>query len=216
MARRIVLGKRGNDYGLFVSKATEDAASTSTDGLIFDSNAAYTMNVKTYGQGFLSATTTWRSGTPKAEWDSGDAGTVRISHGVGYAPQVYMRWTYPEHMHQYASSGSGTPFASGYGDGNTGKAAMRAYTPGRHQSRLDAQYFTGGGEPQDYYEANSDIGYGCDIEVDATYLYITSYETGGKGLSQVGLSGTQETKFTGLGVYYSYIITTTPFLGFNF
>jgi len=212
MARRIVLGKRGSDYGLFVSKAGEDAASTSTTSLIFDSNAAYTMNVKTYGQGYLQPTTSHRFSGPKAEYDSGDAGTVRISHGVGYAPQVFMRWTYPEHIHQYASSGSGTPFAAGEGDGNDGKAAMRAYTPGRHQSSLIAFSFQGYPEPQEFYYANNQIGYGCDIEVDATYLYITSYETGGRGLNVQ----TQETKFTGLGVYYSYIITTTPFMGFKF
>ena len=109
-------------------------------------------------------------------------------------------------------AGSGTPFAAGEGDGNDGKAAMRAYTPGRHQSSLIAFSFVGFPEPQDFYYANNQIGYGCDIEVDATYLYITSYETGGKGLNVQ----TQETKFTGLGVYYSYIITTTPFMGFNF
>lgn len=214
MARRIVLGKRGNDYGLFVSKAGADAASTSTDGLIFDSNAAFTPSIVTYGQGFLQATTTFRSGTPKEEYDSGDAGTVRITHGLSYAPQVFMRWTYPEHIHQFASSGSGTPFAAGEGDGNDGKAAMRAYTPGRHQSKLTSLIITSHFQ---YFEVKNEIGYGCDMEVDSTYLYITSYETGGKGLTQIqaGSSNT-ETKFTGLGVYYSYVVTTTPFLGFNF
>ena len=214
MARRIVLGKRGSDYGLFVSKAGEDAASTSTNGLIFDSNAAFTPSIVTYGQGFLQATTAFRGASPKGEYHSGDAGTVRITHGLSYAPQVFMRWTYPEHIHQFANSGSGTPFASGEGDGNDGKAAMRAYTPGRHTSLLNAEIDT----PHAVnYEARTKIGYGCDMEVDSTYLYIVSYETGGIGLIATGLgSSLQETKFTGLGVYYSYVVTTTPFLGFNF
>ena len=55
------------------------------------------------------------------------------------------------------------------------------------------------------------------MEVDSTYLYIVSYETGGAGLIATGLgSSLRETKFTGLGVFYSYVVTTTPFLGFNF
>ena len=212
--KRIVLGKRGSDYGLFISKDGEDADSTSTSGLIFDSNAAFTPTIKTYGQGFLQATTAFRSGTPKAEYSSGDAGTVRITHGLNYAPQVYMRWTHPEHVHQFANNGSGTPFASGEGDGNDGKAARRVYTPGRHQSSLSSLIVTNHFQ---YFEVKNQVGYGCDMEVDASYLYITSYETGGKGLSQIQAGSTNsETKFTGLGVYYSYIVTTTPFLGFNF
>ena len=220
MANRILLGKRGNDYGLFVSKAGEDVtATTAGNSLIFDSNAAYTMSVKSYGQGYLQPTTTYRTGSPKASWSSGDAGTVRITHNVGYAPQVFMRWSYPEDIHQYASSGSGTPFASSLGDGNSGKVAFKAYTAARHQSEFVASYFSGGGgEPQHNFEARTQIGFGCDQEVDATYLYITSYETGGKGLAagSAGNSGAQDTKFTGIGVYYSYIITESPFVGFNF
>jgi hypothetical protein len=65
-----------------------------------------------------------------------------------------------------------------------------------------------GGEPQEFRDMQNRIGMGIDYEVDSSYLYISSYESGFKGLTQV--SGGTETKYTGLTIYYAYIITTAP------
>ena len=48
MATRVVLGKRANnDYGLFISKANQDANSASNENLIFNTASSSTFSLKT-------------------------------------------------------------------------------------------------------------------------------------------------------------------------
>tara|TARA_R100001015_G_C4622834_1_gene180432 strand:+ start:1017 stop:1622 length:606 start_codon:yes stop_codon:yes gene_type:complete len=195
MARRIVLGERANgDYGLFVSATGEDA--NSSDNLTFDSNAVFTSGIFAYGQGSVSARTSVSQSSPKtlytAEGTSGGQND-RIAHSLGYSPQVFLRWCYADELFTNPS---------GYPSGTYGVTAL---SPGRVSSTTSSiRFIMSGGEPLEVEEMNNAIGYGIDFEVDSTYLYISNYEAGFKGFPL------QETKFTGLTIYYAYIITTAP------
>ena len=195
MARRIVLGERANgDYGLFVSATGEDA--NSSDNLTFDSNAVFTSGIFAYGQGSVSARTSVSQSSPKtlytAEGTSGGQND-RIAHSLGYSPQVFLRWCYGDELFTNPS---------GYPSGTYGVTAL---SPGRVSSTTSSiRFIMSGGEPLEVEEMNNAIGYGIDFEVDSTYLYISNYEAGFKGFPL------QETKFTGLTIYYAYIITTAP------
>jgi len=76
MANRVLLGQRGSDYGLYVSRAGQDVTSTSSS-LIFDSNSAVKgFNVAARGQGILNA-----------------GATRTFSHGLGFRPFVEVTYT---------------------------------------------------------------------------------------------------------------------------
>ena len=86
MANRVLLGKRGSDYGLFVSQKDIDVTNTSlTTPLAFDSRAVRGLMVSAKGEGSLA---------PAASNSSGiDSPTsVTISHGLGYTPAYAVRW----------------------------------------------------------------------------------------------------------------------------
>ena len=54
MANRVLLGKRGSDHGLFVSRSGVDVTDTSvTTPLSFDTNASASLLVHSFGQGVL-------------------------------------------------------------------------------------------------------------------------------------------------------------------
>lgn len=82
MANRVLLGKRGSsDFGLYVSRPTEDVTSTSS-GLIFNSDSAVKgFNVAAHGQGILNG---------------GQSRT--ISHGLGFRPFVEVTYTNEANM----------------------------------------------------------------------------------------------------------------------
>jgi len=196
MARRIVLGERASgDYGLFVSASGEDA--NSSNSLSFDSNATFTSGIFAYGQGSVTTRSTNSHSSPKtlytAEGTSGGQND-RITHSLGYNPQVFLRWCYPDEIFTNPS---------GYPSGTYGVTAL---SPGRVSSTTSAIRFisSGFGEPIEVNELSNAIGYGIDYEVDSNYLYISNYEAGFKGLPN------NEVKFTGLTIYYAYIITTAP------
>ena len=52
MANRVLIGKRGSDHGLFVSRAGQNVA-TSEEPLGFDSRAVESLIVHSYGQNVL-------------------------------------------------------------------------------------------------------------------------------------------------------------------
>jgi hypothetical protein len=82
MANRVLLGKRGtSDYGLYVSRPTEDVTSTSS-GLIFNSDSAVKgFNVAAHGQGILNG-----------------GASRTISHGLGFRPFVEVTYTNEANM----------------------------------------------------------------------------------------------------------------------
>jgi hypothetical protein len=82
MANRVLLGKRGSsDFGLYVSRPTEDVTSTSS-GLIFNSDSAVKgFNVAAQGQGILNG---------------GSSRT--FSHGLGFRPFIEVTYTNAANM----------------------------------------------------------------------------------------------------------------------
>ena len=92
MANRVIVGKRGSDYGLFVSKSGVDVtASSSTTPLSFDSNAANGLNVHSYGQGILVP-----DAPANASYSFGGvtytSHEATITHNLGYTPAYAVRW----------------------------------------------------------------------------------------------------------------------------
>ena len=89
MPRRVLLGKAGSDYGLFVSKAgtnviNNSGALTSSENLIFDSRVGIgSLPLKFHGQGTLTAPATL--GTPSS---------TTITHSLNYKPFVIVQWCF--------------------------------------------------------------------------------------------------------------------------
>ena len=89
MARRLVLGKAGSDYGLFVSKSGTDVVNdsgvlTSGENLLFDSRVGIgSLPLKFHGQGTLS---------PPAS--VGGKTTTTITHSLNYKPFVIVQWCF--------------------------------------------------------------------------------------------------------------------------
>lgn len=82
--RRVLLGKRGDDYGLFVSKATFDVFNASNDDLVFNSG----QNVfKIVDSGTIVSPAISVSNPGAGNFDSGSA-TTTVSHSLGYIPAV--------------------------------------------------------------------------------------------------------------------------------
>lgn len=191
MANRVLIGKRGSEYGLFVSRPGVDVTNTSaTGGLAFDSNAIESPRVVGYGQGVLSPRTTGDQTFDGAKAiytaASSAAHNVRITHGLSYAPLVFVRWSYE-------------------GDLSSGVAA-RTYNVGHVSSTYTHSYNYGFGT---HYYALNEIGMGLVAEVDTTYLYIASMEYGGLGKSSylTNNNAAQHQKFAGIDIYYAYVIT---------
>ena len=83
IANRVILGKRGSDYGLFVSQKDVDVTDTSiTTPLSFDSRAVRSLMVHQKGEGSLPPPGGGAWGTQQ----------VLLSHGLGYAPAYAVRW----------------------------------------------------------------------------------------------------------------------------
>ena len=101
MARRLVLGKAGSDYGLFVSKSGTDVVNdsgtlTNGDNLLFDSRVGIgSLPLKFHGQGTLglpSTQTDTLTGDTFATISFPDeAGT---GQGLGYKPFVIVQWCF--------------------------------------------------------------------------------------------------------------------------
>ena len=103
MANRVLVGKRGSDFGAFVSRSGVDVTDTSsTTPLSFDSQAASSLLVHSFGQGALvpiePANTSYTiDGTTFTSHN------IVITHGLGYQPAFAVRWCTPREL-----TGSGT------------------------------------------------------------------------------------------------------------
>ena len=91
MANRVLLGKRGSDHGLFVSRSGVDVTDTSvTTPLSFDTNASASLLVHSFGQGVLVPVD-----PANASYSLGGvtytADTIEITHGLGYQPAFAVR-----------------------------------------------------------------------------------------------------------------------------
>ena len=86
MANRVLIGKRGSDYGLFMSQKGVDVTDTSsTVPLAFDSRTHAGLVISAKGENDLP---------PPASNSGGidNPTTATISHGLGYIPLVAVRW----------------------------------------------------------------------------------------------------------------------------
>ena len=96
MANRVLVGKRGSEFGLFGSRSGVDVTDTSlTTPLSFDSRAATSLNVHSFGQGILTAFNDG-NGAPQQSITFGGvtytSSTVTITHNLGFVPAFAVRW----------------------------------------------------------------------------------------------------------------------------
>ena len=99
MANRVIIGKRGSDYGLFVSKSGDDVTTT-TNPLGFDSRAVESFIVHSYGQGILVPDVQHRTTGAQLSYTYSISGTTTtynqhtatITHNLGYIPAFAVRW----------------------------------------------------------------------------------------------------------------------------
>ena len=110
MANRVLLGKRGSDHGLFVSRSGVDVTDTSvTTPLSFDTNASASLLVHSFGQGVLVPVE-----PANASYSLGGvtytADTIEITHGLGYQPAFAVRWCTPRELSSGVATKVWTPF----------------------------------------------------------------------------------------------------------
>ena len=96
MANRVLVGKRGSEFGLFVSRSGVDVTDTSlTTPLSFDSRAATSLNVHSFGQGILTAFNDGNGAPQQSITFCGvtyTSSTVTITHNLGFVPAFAVRW----------------------------------------------------------------------------------------------------------------------------
>ena len=110
MANRVLLGKRGSDHGLSVSRSGVDVTDTSlTTPLSFDTNASASLLVHSFGQGVLVP-----SDPANASYTIGGvtytADSIEITHGLGYKPAFAVRWCTPRELSSGVATKVWTPF----------------------------------------------------------------------------------------------------------
>ena len=110
MANRVLVGKRGSEFGLFVSRSGVDVTDTSlTTPLSFDSRAATSLNVHSFGQGILTAFNDGNGAQQQSITFGGvtyTSSTVTITHNLGFVPAFAVRWN----RYSDLSSGLATKF----------------------------------------------------------------------------------------------------------
>ena len=189
MARKLLLGKAGSDYGLFVSKTdangnTTDVVNdsgtlTSGENLLFDSRVGIgSLPLKFHGQGTLGLPST-RTDTLK-----GDTFTT-ITHNLGYKPFVIVQWCFT------------TDLSSG--------VATKMYPAMRYQFFED-DYNSDYGINEEEYESR--IYGGVTFQVTTTTLVIKNHFSGGiKEYTVTGQGASQEVEnISPLEIKYAFLI----------
>ena len=181
MANRIVLGKRGSDYGLFISQNGVDVTDTSSaTPLAFDSRAVRGLVVHAKGEGSLAPFSSNTSGgvdTPT---------TTTITHGLGYVPLYVVRWCYASDL--------------------IGGVALRMYTPSMFRSEyitLDEGF---GGDIDEWMEITNA---GVATSASTSSITIENHEFGYSVEVLANDSGNAPNEVFGQNkqtIYYSYII----------
>ncbi|QDP49525.1 MAG: hypothetical protein GOVbin3695_54 [Prokaryotic dsDNA virus sp.] len=100
MGNRVLIGQRSSNYGVFISKSGDNVLTT-TNPLSFDSRAAESLQVHSYGQGILVPDVTNSSGTALTFTYEGTTYSnheVDITHNLGYIPAFAVRWCTKEEM----------------------------------------------------------------------------------------------------------------------
>ena len=96
MANRVIVGKRGSDYGVFASRSGVDVTDTTlTTPLSFDSRAATSLNVHSFGQGIVVAFNDGNGAAQQSITFGGvtyTSSSVIITHNLGFVPAFAVRW----------------------------------------------------------------------------------------------------------------------------
>jgi len=122
MANRVLVGKRGSDYGLFVSTSGQDVT-TSSNALGFDSRASETLIVHSVSEGVLVPQVTNTSGTQLTRTNTFvspnatiSQHTATITHNLGYVPAYAIRWSTHDDMDSNGKATVTYPPFSYYGE----------------------------------------------------------------------------------------------------
>tara|TARA_X000000950_G_C13914028_1_gene660157 strand:- start:3801 stop:4376 length:576 start_codon:yes stop_codon:yes gene_type:complete len=96
MANRVIVGKRGSDYGVFASRSGVDVTDTTlTTPLSFDSRAATSLNLHSFGQGIVVAFNDGNGAAQQSITFGGvtyTSSSATITHNLGYIPAFAVRW----------------------------------------------------------------------------------------------------------------------------
>tara|TARA_Y100001937_G_scaffold39192_1_gene55746 strand:- start:2228 stop:2818 length:591 start_codon:yes stop_codon:yes gene_type:complete len=188
MANRVLLGKRGSDFGLSVSRSGVDVTNTSlTTPLSFDTNASASLLVHSFGEGALVPTD-----PANASYSIGGvtytASSIEISHGLGYKPAFAVRWCTPREL-----------------DGNN--RATKVWTP-FFQLTTDvvSEEDEEAGTDEEIYEGF--MGLTARVLNSSPFKIEINNEMGaGETISSLATSGTDA---FGAICLYSYVIFTEP------
>tara|TARA_B100000902_G_scaffold395922_1_gene455576 strand:+ start:1104 stop:1685 length:582 start_codon:yes stop_codon:yes gene_type:complete len=181
MANRVLLGKRGSEYGLFISQKDVNVTDTSsTTPLAFDSRAVRGLAVHAKGEGSLAPNSSTGSGGVDF------ATTATITHNLGYVPLYAVRWCYASDL----SSG----------------VAQRMYTPS-YKRFEDGNYdFADDEEESDWVEIS--LG-GISTSANTSTITINNHEFGYSvevGNDDAGTAPNEEFGTNKQTIYYAYII----------
>ena len=189
MANRVLLGKRGSEHGVFVSKSGVDVTdSSSTTPLAFDSNAIASLLVHSFGQGILvpeepaNASFVFDGVTYTAH-------EVDIAHGLGYTPAFAARWCTADDI----SSG----------------VAQRVWSPHFFQITESGNSGGGGGGVPPLGPEPEDVSANSGMTAFADSTNITLKNKGSLGINTTVSSFNQSAVY-----FYSYVIFSEEnFLG---
>jgi len=189
MANRVLLGKRGSDYGLFVSQKDVDVTNTSlTTPLAFDSRSVRGLSVRYYGQGLIPA-----SNAPSF-------GSNTITHSMGYIPAYAVRWS------KYSYGGDMN---------NIYTSAITVREPSWHEEQENSAVDDPNdpSDPARYWEYDY---FGCRTSMTSSALqilnacsgYTRECDSGYEGVGQCPseLSGGEVFGVGKIGIAYAYVI----------
>tara|TARA_Y100000034_G_C6854655_1_gene388181 strand:+ start:364 stop:939 length:576 start_codon:yes stop_codon:yes gene_type:complete len=179
MVGRVLLGKRGSDYGLFVSQKDVEVTNTSlTTPLAFDSRAVRGLIVHAKGENTIAA---------PSGGDDFATTSVNISHGLGYTPLVAVRWCQSSDI--------------------SGGIATKMWTPHTWQQELEESNQAEGEEDEDIWKEYESKGLNCSV--NSSNLTITNFWSGVTIRVEEDPGGSAPAEITCDGaetLYYAYII----------
>ena len=191
MANRVLVGKRGSDFGLFVSKSGVDVTdSTSTTPLSFDSRAAASLIVHSYGQGILLPVRGMTSFT--YDGVTYTQSQVDITHGLSYHPAFMVRWC---DGRKIGSSGASS--------GGSGDVAQEVYRPYYFEG-LD-QIDNSDGDEEEIDEYNGSTGVTA-TSIVSSGTYKLRLESNFDAPNASAVNGANNT----VVAFYSYIVFKEP------
>ncbi len=188
MANRVLVGKRGSDHGLFVSRAGQNVV-TSDEPLGFDSRAVESLIVQSYGQSILVPQVQHRTSGAQLTYTYNSTTYSQhehtITHNLGYIPAYAVRFCSATQITSGQATSSYSPFT---------------YSSGSVEYQEDDEE---GGDEITFPEASGTVG-----------LAITDVTTSSFKLTNVGGRTFDDVngKATSLGnesvYFYSYVIFT--------